>query len=88
MVNVGQEDNESDGAGDRCDADDDDDGMPDAYEIAEGFDPFDPADAAQDADGDGFTNLAEFRAGSDPNDPGSIPKPKAMPWLELLLLDD
>ena len=26
--------------------------------------------------------------GSNPNDPGSIPRPKAMPWLELLLLDD
>ena len=88
VVNVGQEDNESDGVGDLCDADDDDDGMPDAYEIEKGFDPLDPADAAQDADGDGFTNLEEFKGRSDPHDPGSIPSPiKAMPWL-MLLLDD
>ncbi len=63
--------------------------MPDAFERANGFDPLDPADASQDADGDGFTNLEEFNAGTDPQDPNSFPKPvKAMPWLELLLLDD
>ena len=61
--------------------------MADAWEILNGFDPNDPSDGPQDADGDGFTNLEEFKAGSDPNDPGSIPRPKAMPWL-LLLLDD
>ena len=62
--------------------------MPDAYEISNGLDPLDSADASQDADGDGFTNLEEFKGRSDPHDPGSIPSPiRAMPWLKLLLDD-
>ena len=61
-------------------------GAPGAFELANGLDPLDPADASEDADGDGFTNLEEFRGGSDPNDARSDPSPKAKPWL--LLLDD
>ena len=69
-------------------SDDDNDGMPDAFERSNGFDPLNPADSSQDADGDSFTNLEEFKGGSDPHDPNSFPKPvKAMPWL-MLLLDD
>jgi YD repeat-containing protein len=49
-----------------ADPDDDNDGMPDAWEIQYGLNPLDPADAAQDADGDGLTNLAEYQAGSHP----------------------
>ncbi len=86
--NPTQTDTDGDALGNACDADDDNDGVPDSFEIANGFDPLDAADASEDADGDGFTNLEEFKADSDPNDPGSIPRPKAMPWLELLLLDD
>jgi hypothetical protein len=44
----------------------DGDGMPDAWERANGLDPADPADAAGDMDGDGAANLAEFRAGTVP----------------------
>lgn len=47
--------------------DGDADGMPTLWELANGFDPDDPADAAQDRDGDGLTNLGEFSAGTNPD---------------------
>jgi hypothetical protein len=60
-VNAGQtEINDSDG-----------DGLTDAWEVAVGLNPRDPADAALDLDGDGSSNLSEFLAGTDPRDPGS-----------------
>lgn len=40
--------------------DGDGDGMPDAWERANGFDPKDASDGVRDADGDGFTNLEEW----------------------------
>src|SRR5204862_8282393 len=46
--------------------DSDGDGIPDDWELAYGFNPFDPSDASQDADGDGLTNVQEFLAGGDP----------------------
>ena len=42
------------------------DGLPDDYEIDNGFNPTDPSDADADSDGDGISNLDEFLAGSDP----------------------
>jgi hypothetical protein len=53
--------------------DSDGDGMPDWWEKKYGFDPFNPADAAEDADGDGFSNLEEYLAGTNPRDPNSHP---------------
>ncbi len=63
------------------DPDDDNDGMPDSFETANGLDPLDPSAAAQDADGDGSTNREEHEAGTDPNDrldpipPEMLPSP-------------
>lgn len=59
-------DNDNDGIGDNADTDDDNDGMSDSFEIQYNFNPYDPADAAQDANGNGISNLDEFLAGSDP----------------------
>ena len=46
--------------------DSDGDGMPDAWEIDHGLNPF-FNDAAQDPDGDGLTNLQEYQQGRNPH---------------------
>jgi hypothetical protein len=51
--------------------DSDSDGMPDAWESANGL-ANGSNDAALDADGDGESNLAEFRAGTDPRSSASV----------------
>ena len=55
-------------------ADADGDHVPDDWEIANGFDPNNPADGAFDPDGDRFTNYQEFVAGTNPHDPDSYLK--------------
>lgn len=52
-------------------ADNDGDGLPDEWEIANGLDSKDSTDALQDADGDRFTNFEEYFAGTDPHDSNS-----------------
>jgi hypothetical protein len=81
------DDTDGDGVGNNADTDDDNDDMPDDFELANGLDPLDEADAAGDADGDGFTNLEEFEAGTDPQDPESKPS-RDLSWLFLLLLGE
>jgi hypothetical protein len=48
------------------DADTDDDGMPDGWEVSNSFDPL-ADDASGDADTDGLTNLEEYRESTDPH---------------------
>ncbi|QQR55349.1 hypothetical protein IPG41_02215 [Candidatus Peregrinibacteria bacterium] len=48
-------------------SDSDRDGMEDAWEIANGLDPFDASDANQDGDGDGLSNLEEYQNDTQPN---------------------
>lgn len=48
--------------------DSDEDGIPDAFEISQGLDPADPADALEDRDNDGLSNLREFQLASDLDD--------------------
>jgi hypothetical protein len=66
-----QVDTDGDGVPDDGDPDDDGDGLPDAWEIAQGFDPLDPGDAAVDLDGDRLSNLQELEKDPslDPRDP-------------------
>lgn len=47
------------------------DGMPDAWEAANGLDQNNAGDAALDTDGDSQTNLDEYIAGTNPADAGS-----------------
>jgi RHS repeat-associated protein len=50
--------------------DTDGDGLPNAWEIAHGFNPSDPSDSS-DPDCDGLTNFEEYQLGLDPRDPDS-----------------
>lgn len=49
-------------------ADTDKDGIDDAWEVINGLDPLNAADANEDIDGDRLTNLNEFLAGTSPFD--------------------
>jgi hypothetical protein len=55
------------------DADDDGDGMSDAYELAHGLAPDDPSDAGSDRDGDSVPALAEARASTHADRRRSVP---------------
>ena len=68
FANADQANFDGDSLGDICDSDDDNDGLPDTFEINNGLNPFNSLDAQADADADGFTNLEEFGFGSDPNE--------------------
>jgi hypothetical protein len=59
-------DTDGDGFGNNTDDDDDDDGMPDGWEIKYELNPL-VDDAAEDPDGDGISNLEEYIGGSGPH---------------------
>ena len=58
-------DNDGDGIANSEDPDDDNDGMLDDFEEANGFDPFDASDGAEDLDNDGVSNAQEYLNGTD-----------------------
>jgi len=68
-------DTDKDGIPDDQDLDDDNDGISDIAEIANGLNPLDPTDATADNDGDGYTNAQEIAKGTDINDASSKPTP-------------
>jgi M6 family metalloprotease-like protein len=70
---TGEEDSDGDGIPDNVDTDDDNDDIPDAWEISHGLDPNNNMDADLDNDNDGFSNLREYLADSDPKDSESTP---------------
>lgn len=53
-------------ASSKAPTDTDGDGMPDFWEKKYGFNPEDPADGNEDADGDGYTNLEEYLNNTHP----------------------
>lgn len=59
-------DTDHDGIGNNADPDDDGDGMPDTWELANNLDPL-LTDAGLDPDEDDLTNLQEYQQGSDPH---------------------
>ena len=65
-------DTDFDGTPDCADTDDDNDGLPDGWEIRYGLNPL-VDDAPEDADGDGYSNLEEYQGGSDPTYRYSLP---------------
>jgi len=69
-------DTDGDHIGNNADTDDDDDGMPDYWEIEHGFSPLDDDDADEDPDNDGISNIDEFKNGTPPlNFHPDIPEP-------------
>jgi len=81
-------DTDGNGIGNNADPDDDGDGMPDDFELANRLDPLNAADANADADGDGFTNLEEFQAGTDPQNAADHPPVRKVPVSIFILLGD
>ena len=56
----------------RLNLDTDGDGIPDAWEIANGMNSTDAGDAALDSDGDGSSNYLEYIAGTNPQSAASV----------------
>lgn len=65
--NPEQLDFDEDKSGDMCDLDDDNDGMPDLWEVRYHLNPLLAFDADLDLDGDGSSNIAEYERQTDPS---------------------
>ncbi|MGI9335467.1 MAG: leucine-rich repeat domain-containing protein [Gammaproteobacteria bacterium] len=65
-------DADGDGVGDNADPDDDNDDLPDTWELANGTGPL-SNDRLVDADGDGHVHYLEYVGGSNPMDRRSVP---------------
>jgi alpha-tubulin suppressor-like RCC1 family protein len=66
-------DTDGDNIGNNTDSDDDGDGLPDVYEIANGSNLLVASDALLDKDGDGIVAIDEYLFGSLDNDAGDVP---------------
>ena len=86
--NANQANYDNDSHGDVCDTDDDNDGMPDAWETKYGLNPKSPSDKNKDPDSDGRDNLQEYKDGTNPNVADEKRKVPILPVLQLLLGDD
>jgi len=76
-------DTDGDLIADYVDTDDDNDGMPDDWEIAHGLNPCDPSDADLDFDGDSLSTLTEYQIHSDPN---AYTSPLPLPLVGVLVI--
>ncbi|MBQ0720856.1 MAG: hypothetical protein KBT88_08465 [Gammaproteobacteria bacterium] len=81
-------DSDDDLLADFADPDDDNDQMPDTWELYYGLDPLNPLDANSDVDGDGVTAVDEFFNGTDPvvNNNSSDDNGEEIPFLPLWAL--
>ena len=86
--NSDQSNYDKDSQGDICDDDDDNDGIPDYWEIKYKLNPKNKADASLDSDGDGRTNLQEYKDDTNPNQKDKKRKVYITPVLSLLLLNE
>ena len=68
-----QLDTDGDNIGNNADLDDDGDGLPDEYEIANGLNPLEASDALLDSDADGIIALDEYLFGSSDNNNSEVP---------------